>query len=144
MGAKVAFPENGESQDETSADSYRVLLDTISDGVEEIDLSGNILVANPAMHDIYGVPQGELVGMNISVFVPTEEERSALMDYVGILIKEQPDPVPYFGRKQTPDGDIVDVRVNWNYKRNNRGELTGFVSVISDITEAKGAENSLR
>ena len=42
------------------------------------------------------------------------------------------------------NGEVFDVRIDWNYIRNPRGEVTGFVSSVSDITERKRAEEALR
>ena len=66
-----------------------------------------------------------------------------MRDYIKFLVKEQPPPTPYIGQKLTTDGRVIDVMVAWNYKRQH-GWLTGFTSVITDITEQKRAEDSLR
>ncbi|THB71964.1 MAG: PAS domain S-box protein [Desulfovibrio sp.] len=42
------------------------------------------------------------------------------------------------------DGSVIDVHIDWNYLRNEEGALTGFTSIVTDITERKQAEDTLR
>jgi PAS domain S-box-containing protein len=57
---------------------------------------------------------------------------------------EQPTPSPVFARQVNKNGEQIDVRGDWNYLRNEKGEVTGQVTVIADITERKRAEEALR
>jgi PAS domain S-box-containing protein len=66
-----------------------------------------------------------------------------LCDYLKTLVKDQPTPTPYFEKNRTKEGRIIDVQVDWNYKRDKKGHVVGFISVITDITERKQAEAKL-
>ena len=132
-----------ESQPE-SGERYRTLVETIPHGIEDIDTSGIILVANVAHHRQYECDEGELVGMSIFDFVATDSEREELRDYLNHLVNEQPPPTPYFRQKQTKKGRTIDVQVAWAYKRDAQGRVTGFTSVITDVTERKHAQAALR
>ncbi len=39
---------------------------------------------------------------------------------------------------------MIDVQVDWNYRYDEQGQLVGFVSIITDITERKRAEQRLQ
>jgi len=67
-----------------------------------------------------------------------------LRKYVKMLVKEKPKQVPYYGKKKTKQGKVIDVVVDWNYKFDENRRVIGFISVITDITEKKRAENALR
>ena len=122
-----------------SEERYRTLVETVPHGIEEIDASGIILVANAAHHEQYEYADGELIGMSILDLVATDSEREELRHYLNVLVTEQPPPTPYIGQKRTKQGKVIDVKVAWNYKRDAQGQVTGFTSVITDITEPKRA-----
>ena len=108
---------------ELSEERFRQLIDVIPYGVEDIDVSGIILLANPAHHKQYDYDQGELIGKSILDLVATESEREQLKEYLAYLVREQPAPAIYYGRKRTKTGRVFDVKVAWNYRRNEQGHL---------------------
>ncbi len=126
-----------------SKENYRLLLETIPYGIQENDLSGIITFSNSAHHKILGYAPGELIGKPIWAFMASVSERENLPAYLATLVKEQPKPTPYFSKNARKDSRIIDVRVDWDYRHNEKGELTGFTSVITDITESKRMEEEL-
>ena len=143
-GADITERERAEETLRESESRYRTLVETSLQGIEEIDTSGMITFANAAHHKQYEYSEGELLGMSILDLAETEADRKGLREYLKFLVEEQPPPAPYFGRKKTKSGKIIDVEVTWNYKLDAKGQAAGFVSVITDITERKKAEAALR
>ncbi len=127
-----------------AAARYRSLFETVPYGIEEIDCSGIILVANAAHHKKYGCEDGELIGRSILEFCPGGVERERQREYLEHLVRDRPARSPYYGRKVTKNGDEIDVEVAWNYNLDTNGELIGFTSLIADITERTAVEVSLR
>jgi len=119
-------------------------LELLPDGVQRCDLTGRITYSNAAHSLMHGYQPGELVGWYIWDVKPTEEERRELREFFERLVREQPKPRPVFTRDRTKDGRIIHVQVDWAYERDRNGNLTGFVAVISDITERQRAEKALR
>ena len=70
-----------------SESKYRSLVDTITHGVEEIDLSGVITFANAAYHRIFEYEDGELIGKSVLDLAPSEHDRAALRDYHGMFFQ---------------------------------------------------------
>ena len=126
-----------------SVERYRSLVDTICHGVEEIDAEGIITVANPAHHRLYEYEEGELIGTSILELVATDAEREELREYLRLMVEQQPPPVPYVGRKRTKSGKLIDIQVDWDYKRDAEGRVTGFISIITDTTERERARAAL-
>lgn len=121
---------------------FRALVETIPYGIQENDTAGIITFSNDSHCKILGFTRDEMHGKAIWDFMSTEEERENLRHFFKHLVKEQPVPSPFSTKNITKDGRIIDVKVDWNYKKDSRGEVTGFISVITDITELLKAEES--
>jgi PAS domain S-box-containing protein len=113
-------------------------------GIHECDTEGRITFVNPFQEKITGYSAGELVGTYIWDRMEPGPAKDASPAYLKQLVLEQPSPTPYFNRNIRKNGEIFDVRIDWNYKRDSQGRLTGFVSIVSDITKQKQAEKELR
>ena len=122
---------------------YQTLVQTIPYAIQEVDTSGRILFANAAHRQIFGYEPEELIGRSMYDLLADEEDRKTLQATVPILVSTQPKPVCFQGKNRRKDGSLLDVQVDWNYKRNQAGAVVGFVSVITDITERKQAADAL-
>ncbi|PLY17002.1 MAG: two-component system response regulator [Sedimenticola sp.] len=120
-----------------------LLLNTIPYGIQENNVEGVITYSNSAHHRILGKAPGSLLGQPIWHAEINEQNRQKLRDYLRYLVAEQPQPEPYVTRNFRDDGREVTLEINWNYQRNDAGAVTGFISVISDITEQKHIEDQL-
>ncbi len=127
-----------------SEERLNLLLNTLPDGVLETDLNGVITFANKAQHHMMGYANGELIGHHIWDFRPDEESKQASISEHARLIAEQPAPEEFITGNITRDGREVMLEINWDYQRNPEGEVTGFVSIVSDITERLCSEQALR
>jgi PAS domain S-box-containing protein len=122
---------------------FRTLIETIPHGIQEIDTDGVIIFANPAHADIYGYTPDELVGKSIFDLAADTDAAQRLNAHLAYLMDEQPHPSPWFGKDRTKEGRTIDTQVDWNYKRDARGRVSGLTMVISDITHRKRAEKAL-
>lgn len=127
-----------------SEDRYRTLVETLPHGIEECDPSGIITFANAAFHRMFGYTEGELIGTTIWDRAGSEEQREHNRQLFATLVKEEPPPSTSYTRNLTKEGKEIDLQVDWNYKRDAQGRLIGFISVITDITGRKRAEEFLR
>ena len=125
-------------------EAYRSLFDSVLFGVQEIDTKGSIIYANAQDHKIHGYEEGELVGKSILDFFETEAEKEELAKYLQYLVQKQPAPTPWFSRDRTKDGKIIDLQIDWSYKRDQDGKVIGFISLLTDITEKKKLQENLQ
>ena len=49
---------------------YRDLVAHLADGLAQLDAGGRVLLANPALHALLAVPEGELLGHHLTGFLP--------------------------------------------------------------------------
>ena len=127
-----------------SEESQRILLQTLQHGVEEIDLRGVVTYANPAYDRLFGAEPGGMIGRSIFEFAADGTVLRELRGQIDALVREQPLPSFYQTRCRGIGGRLFDIQVDWNYKRDSAGRLTGLISIITDITESKRAQEALR
>jgi PAS domain S-box-containing protein len=121
-----------------------LLLETAPLGIHECDTEGRITFVNPSQEQITGYAADELVGTYIWDRIEPGPEKDSLPAYLRRLVSEQPPPTSYVARNVRKNGEIFDVRVDWSYQRNTQGQLTGFLSIVSDVTEQNRVERELR
>ena len=127
-----------------SEEQYRNLVENNPYGIQEIDTSGNITYGNPAYHKMLGYNPGELVGKSILELLVPEGRREELQEYLQVLAEQQPPQTTYYQQNRKMDGAVIDMAVDWDYKRDMDGRVVGFTSVITDITERLRTEKLLR
>ncbi len=123
---------------------FRALVETVPLGIQECDLLGVITFANGVYHRMNGYAPGELIGKRVWDLLASEAEKTSLRLYFRHLVALQPVPTPYMAVNRAKDGRTFDVQVDWNYKRDTDGCLTGFIAVVTDVTQRKRDEEELR
>ena len=116
------------------------LLNTLPVGVQECDAEGVITYSNAAHHRMLGLNNTELIGRHVWDFQPDEQSKKETIDYLACLKREQPEPSAFITQNVTADGREITVQIIWDYLRDEQGELSGFISIISDISERLAAE----
>ena len=120
------------------------VLETVPYGVQEIDIDGYINYSNPAHDKLLGYERESLFKQPISGLYADPEEGRATMEYLSYLVEEQPEPTSYFARLRKHDGSVMLIQIDWDYKRDAGGDIVGFISVMTDITEKRRLDNQLR
>ena len=118
-------------------------METIPNGIEEIDTQRVILYANSAQNKQYEYNDGNLIGKSIMDLVPTDSERDNLRGYLKYLVDKQPLPAPYQSNIKTASGKIIDIEVAWNYIK-EEDQVIGFTSVVTDVSERNKTQRALK
>jgi len=130
--------------DRASLEEIHSLLDALPHAVYECDTDGRIQFHNKAYSDISGYSPDEIGKMRVWEFMIPGPAREDLPGFLKKLAAEQPAPEPYICSNLTKDGHIIDVQVDWKYKRDGSGNVTGFACILSDVTERMQSERILR
>ena len=119
--------------------------DNLVDGLITIDDAGLILSCNPAVENIFGYQQSEMLGQNISMLMP-EPYRSEHDGYIGSYIKGGPPHILGVGQRdlsgQRKNGEVFPLGLGVSEMR--VAGCRQFVGVMQDASERVAAERQLR
>jgi PAS domain S-box-containing protein len=127
-----------------SEERYRMLIETIPYGIQELDITGKIVCFNQAYIDMLGYADNELFGKTFWDLVNPKTAQEEVRNYFYYLLTAQPKPTPYYATVVTRPGNFIDIQIDWNYKRDSQDVIIGFISIITNITQRKYAEEKLR
>ena len=135
--------KNTEADLKDIAERYRSVVDNIVDGIVTIDECGTIKSFNPAAERIFGWTAADIIGRNISIFMP-ESYRSQHDHYLRDYLDTGEKKIIGFGREvmgQRRDGSTfpMDLAVSESYL----GDQRIFTGIVRDITERKRLEAQL-
>jgi diguanylate cyclase (GGDEF)-like protein/PAS domain S-box-containing protein len=132
-----------EEELQRSEEKYRTMLEQMQDGYYEVDLKGNYTFANTAAGNILGVPKEQLIGTNYRVLTPPDEVGRVFQAYNQVFKSGIPNTG--FAHKITiKAGQSILCESSVDVRKNERGEVIGFRSVVRDVTERKMLEAELR
>ena len=126
-----------------SEEKYRTILETMEEGLFELDLKGNYTFLNEAAGWMMGCKPEEMTGKNYRM-----NHRPETIQY----LKEAFRRMYKTGKAEKMlsydtiirDGSVRVHEANTTFVRNEAGGIVGFQSLVRDVTEAKKAEEALR
>lgn len=124
---------------EQSESNYLNIIETISEVIYDVDMSGNILFASQSVKNVLGYDQKEILGKNIFSFI-YPEDRPNVLHSLQNLESRKTNFLEY--RYIAKDGKLRWVHSSTS-PRYKRGKLVGGSGVLSDITEKKEYELKL-
>ena len=119
---------------------YRILVESLQEGLGIVDRDENIRFANPAFCRILGYSRNELIGMNLRDLV--------LQGGFDQVIKETENrkrgkPSKYELLMKRKDGEYRNILINAAPWMDIRGEFKGTFGLILDVTKNKQAKEAL-
>lgn len=141
-GFDKSLTDRGRAQVELEKSEawLRTLLSTIPHGVQEHDLSGTITYGNPALEALFGQSGESLVGRKVWELVDSSDQAERWRNYFAMQANYKPKPAPFFFQGRRRDGQILEIQADWNYRRGPGGEVIGFLSILTDVTEKRLAD----
>lgn len=139
----ITAQKEAELELQASKNHMKSLLDAIPHMVYECDIEGRITLASSAAQSIIGYDKEELLGSYIWDTMASGMQRDLLPEYLSYLAEEQPAPTPYVAKNIRKDGQIIDVQIDWTYRRDAEANVIGFVCIMSDVTARKKSQKAL-
>jgi PAS domain S-box-containing protein len=123
---------------------YKTLFETIPQGIIECDTKAVITFINEGTTRIFGFEPEELLGKEIYGLIDNHGLKNEFYRRFKYYTLKQPSPQHFVLKNITKSGKSIYVQVNWNYKRNDNGELIGYIALINDITEKLNSEKIIK
>ncbi len=139
---RIAERERAEESLQESEQRYRVIMEASLQGTYQVDAKGRIIFASPATTELTGYSLAELDGLSVDALYPPGEAKAINDANVALLYSGK--PIVGENTLTRKDGSRVETYFSCAPVFDERGEYTGFVGSILDITERKRAEESLR
>jgi two-component system, sensor histidine kinase and response regulator len=124
-----------------SEERYRNLIDQQGEGLGVVDSGERFTFANPAAHEIFGVPPGTLVGRSLLEFVPREQIESV---HRQTRERRQGQRGAYEVEILRHDGTHRHLLVTATAQVAPSGEFVGTFGIFRDITDRRNAEEAMR
>ncbi len=134
----------GDADDEVALERYRTLVETIDDGLYQLDADGNFVAVNEAIVELTGYSRSELRGEHVSLLLDgtdIETIEAELHDYVAAKTDEVS---PFELGVRTADGDTVPCELRISPLVDD-DELRGTIGVArarSETTRANTLESA--
>ncbi|MBV1911092.1 MAG: PAS domain S-box protein [Kangiellaceae bacterium] len=127
-----------------SRDKQALLVNTIPYGIQEIDLSGNVVFANQIFYRLFESSEEQVIGTPFWSLLADNDKSIKLRQDFEMLIKRQPTPNSFTTKKIISQGRTKILETVWDYQRDSKGSILGFISVVSDITQQRISEQALQ
>jgi PAS domain S-box-containing protein len=125
-------------------DRYRLLIDSITDyAIYMLDENGYVASWNPGARRFKGYESPEIIGQHFSRFY-TDEDRKRGLPALALKTARENGRFEGEGWRVRKDGTRFWVNVVIDPIIDASGTLIGFAKVTRDLTERKGAEDTLR
>jgi PAS domain S-box-containing protein len=138
--AEKVLAEQSEKLLSASEEKYRLLVENINDVFYILDKQGNITYVSPAVERFTKYKVGDLLGKPFAPIV-YPDDLPGLLDSFNRLASGHLEPWEF--RVQDKEGNILFVRQS-SQPIYEDGRITGFTSLMVDITERKRVEDALK
>ncbi len=120
-----------------SEEQYRLIVETAAEGVALLDAEGSIVFANQKLAELLGRPVDELPGTSLVSLM--DEHSRAAADARWFRRRQQQREFAF----RLPSGGLVHTDLSANPILDRAGVYTGALTMVTDVTDRKRAEEAL-
>lgn len=121
----------------------RAMEESVSTGLQAMDMKGRIIYVNRAFCDMVSLPPEKLIGTDPPFSYWPREDLQLHWQYLARSLSGQAPKDGFEVRIQNKDGRLADVRWTISPLIDNLGVQTGWMSSMADITDSRRARAEL-
>ncbi len=137
----ISDRKRAEKELRQSEKRYRLLVDTMNEGLGVQNEHGGWIYVNDRFAEILGYSRDEMIGRQVTDFL-SENDRVIYKEQVARRKKGERESYGLSWSKK--DGQMIFTRVSPKAIFDERGQYRGSFAVVTDITERKQAEEALK
>jgi PAS domain S-box-containing protein len=139
----LALAKKTQESMQESGERYRKLYHDTPTMLHSLDAEGRLVGVSDYWLGVMGYERGEVIGRKIVEFLSEESRRRALETVLPALMETgRIADVPYQFVKK--NGEVIDVLLSAAMEMDEAGKPFRSLSVVTDVTERKRAEEALR
>lgn len=123
-----------------SEEQYRIMVETMNEGLSVVDQDGIITFVNPQFCAMTGYLRDQLLGCHETILLDAENQKKLK---VREIARERGDATPYEITLIRKDGEKVHTLVAPRPIFDEPGKFVGSLGIFTDITKIKQAEKKL-
>jgi PAS domain S-box-containing protein len=135
----ISERRNVEEALRQSEQQYRSLVENLAEGIVITDAADNIVVANPAAEQAFGVENGKLIGRFVHEFL-SEDSRKVVAEQN--LARREGQIGRYEIELTRPNGTKRWQAINSSPRFDEHGNFSGSFVIFNDVTERKNNEEA--
>ncbi|WP_226008233.1 PAS domain S-box protein [Natrinema salinisoli] len=139
MSTRAGCPDEefwGDVDDDEALHRYRTLVNTIDDGVYQLDSDGHFVAVNDVIVETTGYSREELLGEHVSLVLTDAVIERIEREIKNQVETEDEDIATFEFGVHTADGNVVPCELRINLLL-TEGELQGTIGVVRDVSEQK-------
>jgi PAS domain S-box-containing protein len=129
-------------KNEEALNSFMLGIENSNDVIVMTDINGNITYANKALEKVYNWRRKEILGKKPSMWKTDRYDEKVYKKFWNTLLAGKSTKIEFTNRTKSGKHVIMQTAVNPIKDRNSK--ITGFLSIQSDVTKRKKAEEELK
>ncbi len=138
---EITERKKAEEELKQSEEKYRTLVETVREGIGNVDNDETFTFVNQAGADIFGYSKEELLGKNLKELATAESYQKILKESA---LRKEGRSTQYEFEIIRKNGEQRSIVLTGSPIISENGELKGSFGIFHDITERKQAEEDLR
>ncbi len=125
-----------------TADKMQAIVESMSDGLAVVDMTGKIIEANTSLARMHGFSRKEdVIGKNNMDLIAVKDHDRVMAD-MGVTFEKRTSALHEYTMLRN-DGSEYEAEISTVALSDKQGNLTGAMAVIRDITQRKESENQI-